>query len=78
MVSGDAIGHMAQHLFNFKMLDERPIRQAYIPYTPAETDWIEDYLKRQVDLGTLHWVTRQDEDPLFISSIVLVKEGQSG
>ena len=45
LVYGDAIGHVAQHPFNFKVLDERPIRQVYIPYSPAETDWIEDYLK---------------------------------
>ena len=47
-------------------------------YSPAETDWIEDYMKIHVELGTLQRVTRQDEDPVFISSIVLVKEGQSG
>ena len=51
-VCGDAIGRVAQHPFNFKVLDERPICQAYIPYSPAETVWIEDYLKSQAELGT--------------------------
>ena len=78
LVCGDAIGHVAQHPFNFKVLDEHPIRQAYIPYSPAETNWIEDYLKSQAELGTLHRVIRQDKDPLFISTVVLEKEGQSG
>ena len=38
LVCGDAIGHVAQHPFKFKVLDEHSIRQAYIPYSPAETD----------------------------------------
>ena len=75
LVCGDAIGHVAQHPFNFKVVDERPIRQAYIQYSPAETDWIEEYLKSQAELGPLRRVTRQDKDPVFISSVVLVKEG---
>ena len=78
LVCGDTIGPVAHHPFNFKVLDEHPLRQDYIPYSPAETDWIEDYLQSQAELGTLRRVTRQDEDPLFISSVVLVKEGQSG
>ena len=78
LVCGDTIGHVVQHPFNFKVLDERPIRQAYIQCSPAEIYWIEEFLKSQVELGPLCRMSRQDENLLFISSVVFVKEGQSG
>ena len=50
LICRDAIGHMVQQSFNFKELDEQPLLQAYIAYSPAETDWIEDYLKSQTKI----------------------------
>ena len=58
LVCVDTIRHVAQHRFKCKMLDEHPVHQVYIPYSPAKTDWIEDYLKDQAELGTFRQVTR--------------------
>ena len=78
LVCGDAIGCVKDYPFIFEALDDQPIRQSFIKYPPTETKWIEEYLRGQAELGPLKPVTRADKDPVFVSSVVLVREGQSG
>ena len=47
-------------------------------YPPHKRRWIEDYLQGQAELGTLQEVMCEDKDPRFVSSVVLVEDGQSG
>ena len=77
MVCGDALGHMAAYPFHFEVLDTSPIRQHPIVYPPEKRKWIDEYVRGQAELGTMREVTRVDKDPVFISSIVLVEDGQS-
>ena len=78
LVCGNALGCVKQYPFHFEVLDPRPLHQKPIVYLPEKHKWINDYLWGQVELGTLREITRADKDPQFISSVVLIEDGQSG
>ena len=45
LVCGYTIGCVKDYPFIFEVLDDRPIRQSFIKYSPTETKWIEKYLR---------------------------------
>ena len=75
---GDGLGHVAAYPFHFEVLHNSPIRQHPIVYPPEKRKWIDEYLRGQAELGIMSEVIRVDKDPMFVSSIVLVEDGQSG
>ena len=75
---GDTLGYVAAYPFHFEVLNNSPIRQHSIVYPPEKRKWIDEYLRGWAELGTMCKVTRVDKDPVFVSSVVLVEDGQSG
>ena len=78
LVCGDAIGRVDRFPFHIRVEDETPIKQSFIPYTREERESIKTYIEGQVQLGVLREVKINEKMPTFISSVVLVREGQSG
>ena len=60
------------------MTDPTPFRQKAIPYSKAEREWIREYVRGMEELGLVRRLrSGVDPDPEGVSSVVLVKEGQT-
>lgn len=78
LVFGDAIGKCTILPFSFKVTNDDPVRNKPIMYPKKERQWINEHMKKLVELGVVKELKRGvDPDPRFICNVVLVKDGQS-
>ena len=76
LVWGASIGWAEEYPFNFKVEDDERIAKKPTPLAKEARDWVNKFMKGQVELGVYREVDRsKEDDPQFAVNVVLVRGG---
>ena len=73
--SQDSIGEVYRYPFKIEVDDHTPFRHKAIHYPPCAREWLQKQCDILVRRGIIERVEPGEEEPLFVSNVVLVPEG---